>query len=366
MKDYYQILGLTKNATEDEIKKAYKKLAIKYHPDKNPENPEEAAKKMAEINEAYGILGDKNKRAEYDNPQPKFNFGGDGGFGGFEFDLSDIFGSFGFGGSAQRKQYRQKVGESLRIRVNITLEEAFTGITKTIKVSRKVLCPDCQGVGGVGGVGGSGTKTCQRCSGSGQIRYRQANMFVQSECPECHGMGTQIENKCSHCQGSGRIDKEEEITFTIPKGVESGDILNIEGKGNEIRDGITGNIIIEIQEIPHELFERSGGNLIYNHIISLDTAILGNDSVIIPTINSDIKIKLDPGTQSGKMIRIKGKGMPERYNSESRGDLIIRFIVFIPNKLTNEEKEIIESLKDSENLKPTEEDRRILKAVNHL
>lgn len=350
MKDYYKILGVEKTATEEEIKKAYKKLAIKYHPDKNPDNPEEAEKMMTEINEAYGVLGDKDKRAEYDNPQPKFS--------GFDFgDLSDIFGGFGFNFGRNQKRQRQKVGESLRVVLYITLEEAYTGVTKTIKIKRKVLCPDCQGAGG------TNIDTCSRCSGLGQIRYRQANMFVQSECPECGGIGTKPKNPCKKCNGSGRVDKEEEITFTIPKGVEEGDVINIEGKGNEVKGGVTGRVLVEIRVVLHKNFERHEGTLIYNHVLSLDTAILG-DSIIIPTIDSMIKVKVEPGTQSGKMIRIKGKGMPDRYNPGSYGDLIIRFNVFIPNKLSDEEKKVIESLKESPNLKPTEKDIKDFRNFN--
>lgn len=345
MKDYYKILSVEKTATEEEIKKAYKKLAIKYHPDKNPDNPEEAEKKMVEINEAYNILGDSKKRAEYDNP-PQANNGFYGGWeGAFDINLEDLFGGFGQGFRTRRNQ--PKVGESLRIAFNITLEDVYNGLSKSIKIKRRVLCPECHGTRG------TDISECSKCGGSGKTRYRQMGMYVFSECPDCGGYGQMPKNKCKSCSGSGRVEEEKIVDINIPKGVESGDVLELRGLGNEIYGGTPGNLRVEVIVQDHPDFIRHGSTLIHDNLLSIKTATLG-DSIIIPTIGSKIKIKVEPGTQPGKIIRIKGKGLPDRYNPGTYGDLLVRFSVYIPTRLSEEDKK---KLGEIENIEPEESDK---------
>lgn len=367
-RDYYEVLGLSKTATDDEIKKAYRKIAIKYHPDRNPGN-KEAEEKFKEAAEAYDVLHDPQKRQQYD--QFGFEGLGGGGFGGFGggaggFSMDDIFSMFGdvfgghggfgggfggFGGGAQqqRAQYR---GADLRIKVTLTLQEIATGTTKKFKVKKDIPCSHCHGTGAENG---STSETCPTCHGSGVVTRTTRTMFgmmqTQSECPTCHGEGSVIKNKCHECGGTGVVKGEELVEIKIPAGVAEGMVVNVPGKGNAGQhNGINGNIQVYISEEPNDTFVRDGNDVIYNLLLDIPTAVLGG-SVEIPTIDgSKVKIKIEPGTQPGKTLRLRGKGLPavQGYGSGT-GDLVVNISVYIPKTLSHEEKKAIESLKESDN-----------------
>ncbi len=367
-RDYYEVLGVSKNATEDEIKKAYRKIAIKYHPDRNPGN-KEAEEKFKEAAEAYDVLHDPQKRQQYDQfgfDGPNSGFGGFGESGGFSMDdifsmFGDIFGNFGnTGGSNQdrRPQYR---GTDLRMKVSLTLQEISTGITKKFKVKKDVVCTHCNGSGAEPG---SHAESCPTCHGAGiimrSVRTAFGIMQTQSECPTCHGDGTIIKNKCQKCKGTGVIKGEEVVEIKIPAGVADGMIVNIPGKGNAgPRNGINGDIQVYISEIPEDKFIRDGNDLIYNLLLDIPTAILG-DTVEIPTIDgTKVKIKIEPGTQPGKTLRLRGKGLPAIHGYGSGiGDIIVNISVYIPQTLNKNERETIESLKESKNFKGDDTDKK--------
>jgi molecular chaperone DnaJ len=363
-RDYYEVLGLDKNASEDDIKKAYRKLAIKYHPDRNPGN-KEAEEKFKEAAEAYDILHDSQKRQQYD----QFGFDapggfGGGGFGGENFNMDDIFSMFGDifgghsgfggfggfgGGGRQHAQYR---GSDLRIKVRLTLLEMSTGVTKKFKVHKDIVCSECQGTGAERG---SHAETCPTCQGQGvvikTVRTMLGMMQTQTECPTCHGEGTVIKNKCHKCGGTGVVKGDEVVEIKIPAGVADGMVVNIPGKGNAgPRNGITGNIQVFIEEEPDETFIRDGQDIIYNLLLDFPTAALGGE-VEIPTIEgSKVKIKIEPGTQPGKTLRLRGKGIPaiQGYGS-GKGDLVVNISVYVPKTLNKEEKNAIEEFRESEN-----------------
>ena len=366
-RDYYEVLGVDKSATDAEIKAAYRKIAIKYHPDRNPGN-KEAEEKFKEAAEAYDVLHDTQKRQQYD--QFGFNAPGGGfeGFSGGGFSMDDIFSMFGdvfgerggfggfggFGGgqaSGQRQQYR---GSDLRIKVTLSLQEIATGTTKKFKVKKDVTCPDCQGSGAEKG---SKSETCSTCHGSGAvmrtIRTMLGIMQTQSQCPDCNGEGTVIKNKCHNCGGTGVVKGDEVVEIKIPAGVAEGMVVNVPGKGNAgQRNGITGNIQVYIEEEPNDTFVREGNDIIYNLLLDIPTATLGG-YVEIPTIDgSKMKIKIDPGTQPGKTLRLRGKGLPavQGYGS-GKGDLVVNISVYIPKTLSKSEKEAMEKFKNSDNFK---------------
>lgn len=363
-RDYYEVLGLDKNASEEEIKKAYRKLAMKYHPDRNPGN-KEAEEKFKEAAEAYDVLHDSQKRQQYD----QFGFDapggfGGGGFGGENFNMDDIFSMFGdifgghsgfsgfsgFGGGGhQHVQYR---GSDLRLKVRLSLLEMSTGVTKKFKVHKDVPCPHCHGTGAEGG---SRSETCPSCNGHGvvikTVRTMLGMMQTQTECPTCHGEGTVIKNKCHYCGGTGIVKGEEVVEINIPAGVADGMVVNIPGKGNAgPHNGANGNIQVFIEEEPNDTFIRDGQDLIYNLLLDFPTAALGGD-VEIPTIEgSKVKIKIEPGTQPGKTLRLRGKGIPavQGYGS-GKGDLVVNISVYIPKTLNHQEKTSIEEFRNSEN-----------------
>lgn len=368
-RDYYEVLGVSKNATEDEIKKAYRKLAIKYHPDRNPGN-KEAEEKFKEAAEAYDVLHDSQKRQRYDQfgfegLEDGSGFGGFGGSGGFSMDdifsaFGDIFGGHsgfggfgsGFGGGArQHAQYR---GADLRLRVKLTLEEIATGTTKKFKVHKDVACPHCHGTGSEDG---TGSTTCPTCHGQGvvvkTVRTMLGLMQTQTECPTCHGEGTVIKNKCKQCGGTGVVKGEDVVEINIPAGVAEGMVVNVSGKGNAApHNGVNGDIQVYIQELPHEKFVRDGQDLIYNLLLDFPTAALGGD-VEVPTIDGKkAKVTIEPGTQPGKALRLRGKGLPavKGYGS-GNGDEVINISVYVPKKLSREERKAIEQLRASENFK---------------
>lgn len=363
-RDYYEVLGVDKNASEDEIKKAYRKIAIKYHPDRNPDDPK-AEEKFKEAAEAYSVLNDAQKRQQYD----QFGFDGPGGgFGGFGdgagFSMDDIFsmfgdvfgggagfGGFGSGGSRQAPKYR---GADLRLKVKLSLQEVATGVTKKFKVRKDVVCNHCHGTGAEGG---SSSETCPNCHGSGvEIRTQQSifgMMQTQTTCHVCGGEGKVIKNKCSHCHGDGVVKGEEVVEINIPAGVAEGMVVNVPGKGNAgKRNGITGNIQVYIEEEDNDTFIRDGQNVIYNLLLDFPTAVLGGQ-VDIPTIDgTNVKIKIEPGTQPGKTLRLRGKGLPavQGYGNGT-GDLIVQISIYVPKELSKSEKEAIEEFRNSDNFK---------------
>lgn len=367
-RDYYEVLGIDKNASEDEIKKAYRKLAIKYHPDRNPDS-KEAEEKFKEAAEAYDVLHDPQKRQQYD--QFGFNAPGAGGFGGFGetggFSMDDIFSMFGdvfgghggfggfsgFGGegSRQRPQYR---GSDLRLKVKLSLQEIATGVTKKFKVKKDVTCTHCHGSGAENG---SKSETCPTCHGSGvvvkTVRTMLGMMQTQTECPTCHGEGTVIKDKCHQCHGTGVVKGEEIVEIKIPAGVAEGMVVNVPGKGNAgQRNGINGNIQVYIEEEENDTFIRDGQDIVYNLLLNFPTAALGGE-VEIPTLEGTrVRIKIDAGTQPGKTLRLRGKGLPavQGYGS-GKGDLVVHISVFVPKTLNREEKNMLESLRNNDNFK---------------
>ena len=364
-RDYYEVLGVDKKASEDEIKKAYRKIAIKYHPDRNP-GDKTAEEKFKEAAEAYSVLSDKQKRQQYD----QFGFdgpnmgGGFGGFGAGGFSMDDIFSMFGdvfggrggFGGfsgfgGGQRAQYR---GTDLRLKVRLTLQEISTGVTKKFKVRKDIVCSECNGSGAQKG---SGSETCPTCHGQGYtvrtVRSILGMMQTQSECPTCHGEGTVIKNKCPHCSGQGIVKGEEVVEINIPAGVAEGMVVNVPSKGNAApHNGVPGNIQVYVEEEPNDTFVRDGQDIIYNLLLDFPTAALGGE-VDIPTIEgTKVKIKIEPGTQPGKTLRLRGKGLPavQGYGS-GRGDLVVQVSVYVPKTLDRHERQVLEELRNSDNFK---------------
>ena len=363
-RDYYEILEVTKSATADEIKKAYRKMAIKFHPDKNP-GDKASEEKFKEAAEAYEVLSDANKKQKYDQ-FGHAGLGGNQGFGGGGaggFNMEDIFSQFGdifgghfgggsFGGGGGRGGRRVNRGSNLRVKVKLTLEEVANGVEKKIKVNKYVTCQPCKGSGAKNG---SAMNTCSTCRGSGQVtRMTQTilgTMQTASTCPSCGGEGQTITDKCTHCHGDGIVRDEEVITINIPAGVAEGMQLSVGGRGNMgARGGVAGDMIVVIEETEHELLKRDGMHLYYDHYISYADAALGTQ-IEVPTIDGKAKVKIEAGTQSGKVLRLKAKGLPE-VNSYSRGDILVNINVWTPQHLTKDEKKIMEDLREAENFKP--------------
>ena len=370
-RDYYEILGVSKDVNDDDLKKAYKKVALKYHPDRNP-GDKNAEEKFKEAAEAYDVLHDPQKRQQYD--QFGFDGPGMGGFGGgFSggFSMDDIFsmfgdvfggrggfGGFGGGRSRQPAQFR---GADLRLKVKLTLQEIATGTTKKFKVRKDVSCPHCHGSGAEAG---SSSETCPNCHGSGvEIRTQQSifgMMQTQSTCHVCGGEGTIIKNKCAHCHGEGVVKGEEVVEINIPAGVAEGMVVNVPGKGNAGRhNGVNGDIQVFIEEEPNDTFIRDGNNLLYNLLLDFPTAALGG-TVDIPTIEGNtVKIKIEPGTQPGKTLRLRDKGLdPVRGYGNEKGDLIVNISVYVPKTLSKEEKKAVEQFKESDNFKGDSQTKR--------
>ena len=371
-RDYYEVLGVSKSATPEEIKKAYRQLALKYHPDRNPDD-KDAEEKFKEAAEAYSVLSDENKRARYD----RYGFAGmnggsasGGGFGGGfgDFDLNDIlnsvfgrgfdFGGFnfgGFGGGSSRGGVARQRGSNIRVKVKLNLQEIAKGVKKKIKVNKYVTCDHCHGSGSENGA----TETCPTCHGRGQVVQTVNSFFgamqTASVCPTCGGTGQIIKNKCKHCQGEGIMKGEEIIDIEIPAGVGNDMQLTVRGKGNAgPHNGINGDLIVVIEEEESKDFERDGSNLIYNLFLTIPEAILGTQAEV-PTIDGKVRVKIAPGTQSGKVLRLRGKGLPN-INSYGSGDMLVNVNVWIPKKVTKEEEKMLEELAKSENFKPNPTD----------
>ncbi|MBQ8888630.1 MAG: molecular chaperone DnaJ [Bacteroidaceae bacterium] len=375
-RDYYEVLGVEKTASDAEIKKAYRKLAIQYHPDKYATKPEteqkEAEEKFKEAAEAYSVLSDKDKRARYDQFGHAGMSGaaGGGGFSGFEdFDLNDIFSSVfghgfsgfgggfsGFGGGGGRTQQRKFRGSDLRVKVKLNLKNIASGVEKKFKLKKYVTCEHCHGSGAEGN---SGTETCPNCHGTGSVTRTQQSIFgmmqTQSVCPNCNGEGKIIKNKCKHCAGEGIVYGEEVVEVKIPAGVAEGMQLTVSGKGNAGKhNGVAGDLLVVIEEEAHPDLIRDENDLIYNLLLSVPTATLGG-TVEIPTIDSKVKVKIEPGTQPGKVLRLRGKGLPSVNSygySNGTGDLLVNVSVYIPETLNKEEKQAMEKMQNSENFMP--------------
>ena len=368
-RDYYEVLGVSKTATAEELKKAYRKKAIQYHPDRNPDNPEAEAK-FKEAAEAYEVLSDENKRARYDKYghaglDDQGGFGG-GGFGG-GMSMEDIFSQFGdifggafggafgggFGGGGGRVTRR---GGDLRVRVRVTLKDVMNGVEKTVKLKRNEECSECNGTGSADGQ----TTTCQTCGGKGVVyrvqRTIMGQMRTQSYCPDCEGEGQIVKNKCKCCGGSGVVQKEATVKFKIPAGVQDGMSLRVPGAGNAAgRGGEKGNLIVQIEEEQDPDLFRDNEDLIYNALIPLPMAVCGG-KIEVPTVDGKkCEVKIEPGTTHGKLLRVKGKGLP-RLNAYGTGDLLVYVSVFIPKNLSKDEKKEMEKLMDSDGFKPKASD----------
>ena len=385
-RDYYEVLGVAKGASADEIKKAYRKLAVKYHPDKNP-GDKEAEEKFKEAAEAYAVLSDAEKRAKYDQfghagvdgAGPDFSGGfGDlndilndlfgGGFGGFS-GFGGGFGGFGGNRGGQRQQQRVYRGRDIRVRVKLTLEEIAKGVEKEISIEKSVPCPDC---GGRGARNSSDIKTCPACNGTGQVQRVVNSIFGQtvtySTCQQCGGEGKIISNPCRTCGGSGLVRKRETIKVKIPAGVEAGMQLTIQGEGHAAKNnGINGDLLVVIEEQEHPNLKREGNNLYFTKVISMPDAVLGAE-VEIPCIDGAYKVKVEPGTQSGTVVRLRGKGLPTVNGYGGTGDLYVKFAVWIPKKLNRDEKEAIEALRNKDGFKPnpTKEDKSFFDRLKDL
>ena len=364
-RDYYEVLGVDRNASANDIKKAYRKLAIQYHPDKNP-GDKEAEEKFKEAAEAYSVLSDADKKARYD----QFGFegvsgAGAGGFSGAGMDMNDIFSMFGdifggrggfsgfggFGGGSSAPQKHR--GNDLRVKAKLTLQEIANGTTKKFKLKKYVACTHGNG----SGAEGNSYETCPECKGTGRIIRTQQSFFgmMRSEvaCPHCGGEGKIIKNKCSHCHGEGIVLGEEVVEIQIPAGVVEGMQLSMRGKGNAgKRNGINGDLLIVIEEEKHPELIRDENDLIYSLLLDIPTATLGGFAEI-PTIDGKAKVTIDPGTQPGKVLRLRGKGLPT-LNGYGKGDIVVNISVYIPEVLSKEEKKTIESFRESDNFRPTE------------
>lgn len=378
-RDYYEVLGVDRNAGADEIKKAYRKMAVKYHPDKNP-GDKSAEEKFKEAAEAYEVLSNQDKRAQYD--RFGHNMPGAGGFGGGGYgggmNMEDIFSSFGdifggafgdaFGGGGGQRGRRVNKGSNLRVKVKLTLEEIANGVEKKIKLNKYVGCTTCKGTGAEGG---SGYSTCGTCKGSGQVSRVQntilGRMQTTTVCPECSGEGKIITNKCNSCFGNGIVEGEEVVAINIPAGVSDGMQLSMRGKGNAAaRGGIPGDLIIAIEEIEHEHFKRMGNDIYYELFISFPDAVTGTQ-LEVPTLDGKVRIKIDAGTQPGKLLRLRSKGLPS-VEGHGKGDMLISINVWTPQSLSKEEKEIMEKLSQSKNFipNPTKKDRGFFEKIRDM
>jgi len=391
-RDYYEVLGVSKTASADEIKSAYRKLALKWHPDRWV-NGTDAEKKTAEENfkeaaEAYSVLSDPQKKARYD----QFGFAGDqmGEGGGFDFggfDLNEILrsvfggggfnfggGGFGFsdfdgfGGSAGTRSTR---GQDIRTRVTLTLEEIAKGCTKTVSIEHNRPCPEC---GGKGTKNASDIKTCPTCHGTGQVRQAMRGLFGMqsytiSACPQCGGKGKIVSNPCRRCHGTGLERIREEVSFQVPAGVQEGMQITISGQGHaDPNGGPNGDLLVVIREAPHALLQRDGNNLFYTHFISVMDAMLGGE-ISVPCLDGAYRLKVEPGTQSGTIVKVRGKGLPSVQGyGRGTGDLYVKLMVWIPRRLSRSEREKMEEIRSSSSFTPdlSREDRAVFDKTKNI
>ncbi len=344
--DYYDILGVSKDASDKDIKRGYRKQAMKYHPDRNPDDPE-AEERFRQAAEAYEVLSDTETRERYD----RYGHAGLGGSANFQ-DISDIFSAFNdiFGGATRRsRRTRGRPGSDLRIALPLTLEEIAEGTEKNIKVRKFVRCQVCDGTGAEGGLEGENYVMCPKCDGTGEIRQVSRSVFGQfvnvQACPRCDGEGRIIEHPCANCGGEGRMEGEEKITINVPPGVMEGNYLTLSDAGNAgLRGGTTGDLRIEIKELPHEDFVRDGLDIYHDLYLSFPDAALGT-KVEVPTLKGRAKLQIDPGVQAGKILRMRGRGLPE-LNGSGRGDQMIRVHVWTPQTLSDDDRKLVEQLRD--------------------
>ncbi len=380
-RDYYEVLGVEKSASADEIKKAYRKMAIKYHPDKNP-GDKEAEEKFKEAAEAYDVLSNPDKKQRYD----QFGHAGVGGAagGGFNaggFSMDDIFSQFGdifggrfgggfggFGGFGGGRSSRVQRGSDIRIRVKLSLKEIVHGVEKKVRINKMVQCSECHGKGAASE---ADIKTCETCHGTGVVTKVVQTMFGQMQsqgtCPSCNGEGKKITKPCSKCSGTGLVKDSEEITFKIPAGVAQGMQLTVQGKGNAAKNGgINGDLLVLIEEEPEKELQRDGNDLIYSLFVSVPDAILGTTAEV-PSVDGKLRIKIEPGTQSGKILRLRGKGVPD-VNGYGPGDLLVYVQVWIPKNVSSQEKEQLEKMKKSSNFspKPTSDDKNFFDRIKRM
>lgn len=378
-RDYYEVLGVAKNASKEDMKKAYRKLAMQFHPDRNPDN-KEAEDKFKEAAEAYEILSDDDKRGKYDR------FGHDGvrgsayGSQGFT-DINDIFSHFSdifggssmfddfFGGSQRSRGRRQGTGtpgSDLRVNMKLTLEEIASGVSKKIKIKKQVKCSQC---GGTGANAGTSTKTCPVCHGTGEIKTVSRSVFGQfvniTACSNCNGEGSVIDEPCKKCMGDGRVTDEATININVPPGVHDGSYMTLRGEGNSgKRGGQSGDIIVVFQEIPHEYFIREGDDIIYDLFVSFPTAVIGAE-VEVPTLNGKAIIKIEGGTQPGKLLKMRDKGI-KHLNQSGHGDQLVRVNIEIPKKVSGKEKELLKELSEMQSFKKSSnsDDKNFFKRFN--
>ena len=376
-RDYYEILEIGRNAKQAEIKSAYRKMALRFHPDKNPGDPT-AEEKFKEAAQAYEILSNEQKRARYDQYGHAGVEGAAGGFGGAGMTVEDIFSHFGdifgggfggFGGfSGGQRGRRVNKGSNLRVKVKLSLKDIANGVEKKIRVNKYMPCKTCDGSGAKNG---TSYTDCSTCHGTGQVT-RISNTFLgqmqtTSTCPSCGGEGKTITSKCDSCYGEGIVKETEVVTLNIPAGVAEGMQMSVTGKGNAARrGGINGDLLVVIEEEKHPELIRDGNDLIYYLYLSVPDAALGVP-IEVPTVEGKVKIKVEPGTQPGKILRLRGKGLPE-INGYGKGDLLVNISVWVPKNLSREESEILEKLKNSENFepRPTREDKNFFERVKSI
>ncbi len=346
--DYYKILGIARTASEVEIKKSYRRLAMKYHPDRNKDNSAEAEIKFKEIKEAYEVLSDPKKRSAYDqfgHAGVDNSFGGAGGFSGAE-SFSDIFGDvFGdiFGGGGRQRSGGAQRGADLRYNLELTLEEAVHGTEATVKVPVMVKCDEC---GGSGAKKGSAPVTCTTCHGHGQVRMQQGFFSIQQTCPTCHGSGQKIKDPCRKCHGQGRVQETKTLSVKVPAGVDTGDRIRLAGEGEAgVMGGPAGDLYVQVHVKEHPIFTRDGADLYCEVPINFPTACLGGE-LEVPTLDGKVKLKIPAETQTGKLFRLRGKGV-KPVRGGPAGDLICRVVIETPVKLNKEQRELLEKLRES-------------------
>lgn len=328
-RDFYAVLGVPENATPDEIKRAYKKLARQYHPDRNPGN-KEAEEKMKDVSEANQVLGDPERRAEYDNMRRMAR--GGGGFGAQGFDLGDLFGGM-FGGARRGGRAAPRRGADLEATVRLTFEQSIHGATVPVRITRDVACADCKGSGDASGA----SEVCRECSGSGMVQESQGLFSFARPCPRCGGAGRQVVNPCRTCAGAGVVGRGEDVRVKVPAGINDGARIRVRGRGAQVAGGTPGDLFVIVTVTPHEVFTRVGDDVKVDVEVTFSQAVLGA-TVKAPTLEGSVSLKVPPGTQSGKVFRVRGRGVP------SKGDLLVTIRVLVPTTLTDEQRELVERL----------------------